>query len=163
MSAPTAEIIAVGSELLTPHRIDTNSLFLTSRLNDAGVRVIEITFDAPSAAANVALLRARLDARRDGPFILGAGTIMNGEQLAAARSSGADFGVSPVLDLDLLRRAIEDAFPFLAGGMTPNTTPSTRVWPPLRRNLAPGGLRKSAASSGVGTTTPRPIPVAKKP
>ena len=40
MSAPTAEIIAVGSELLTPHRIDTNSLFLTSRLNDAGVRVI---------------------------------------------------------------------------------------------------------------------------
>ena len=25
----TAVIVAVGSELLTPHRIDTNSLFLT--------------------------------------------------------------------------------------------------------------------------------------
>ena len=35
-----AEIIAVGSELLTPARLDTNSLFLTAELNDAGVRVI---------------------------------------------------------------------------------------------------------------------------
>jgi nicotinamide-nucleotide amidase len=34
-----AEIIAAGSELLTPHRIDTNSLFLTARLNELGVVV----------------------------------------------------------------------------------------------------------------------------
>ncbi len=35
-----AEIIAIGSELLTPHRLDTNSLFLTSGLNAVGVRVV---------------------------------------------------------------------------------------------------------------------------
>ncbi|MFZ0036845.1 MAG: competence/damage-inducible protein A [Candidatus Acidiferrales bacterium] len=35
-----AEIIAVGSELLTPFRIDTNSLFLTRELNKLGVDVI---------------------------------------------------------------------------------------------------------------------------
>ena len=35
----TAEIIAVGSELLTPFRTDTNSLWLTDRLNTAGVEV----------------------------------------------------------------------------------------------------------------------------
>ena len=34
-----AEIIAVGSELLTPYRTDTNSLFLTARLNRLGIRV----------------------------------------------------------------------------------------------------------------------------
>jgi|SRR5579871_4544046 len=34
-----AEIIAVGSELLTPQRLDTNSLFLTQQLNDLGVEV----------------------------------------------------------------------------------------------------------------------------
>lgn len=33
------EIIAVGSELLTPFRQDTNSLFLTERLNQLGARV----------------------------------------------------------------------------------------------------------------------------
>jgi nicotinamide-nucleotide amidase len=35
-----AEIIAVGSELLTPQRVDTNSLFLTDQLNGLGVEVI---------------------------------------------------------------------------------------------------------------------------
>lgn len=35
-----AEIIAIGSELLTPFRQDTNSLFLTEQLNSLGVTVI---------------------------------------------------------------------------------------------------------------------------
>jgi len=34
-----AEIIAVGSEMLTPERLDTNSLFLTGELNDLGIEV----------------------------------------------------------------------------------------------------------------------------
>ncbi len=34
-----AEIIAVGSELLTPDRLDTNSLYLTQRLNELGFEV----------------------------------------------------------------------------------------------------------------------------
>lgn len=34
-----AEIIAIGSELLTPYRLDTNSLFLTGRLNRLGIEV----------------------------------------------------------------------------------------------------------------------------
>ena len=35
-----AEIIAVGSEMLTPQRIDTNSLYLTDQLNTYGVEVV---------------------------------------------------------------------------------------------------------------------------
>jgi nicotinamide-nucleotide amidase len=35
-----AEIIAVGSELLTPFRADTNSLYLTDQLNQLGVEVV---------------------------------------------------------------------------------------------------------------------------
>lgn len=35
-----AEIIAVGSELLTPARVDTNSLYLTGELNRLGVEVV---------------------------------------------------------------------------------------------------------------------------
>jgi nicotinamide-nucleotide amidase len=35
-----AEIIAVGSEMLTPDRVDTNSLFLTDQLNLLGVEVV---------------------------------------------------------------------------------------------------------------------------
>ena len=35
-----AEIIAVGSEMLTPERLDTNSLYLTAQLNNLGVEVV---------------------------------------------------------------------------------------------------------------------------
>jgi nicotinamide-nucleotide amidase len=44
-----AEIIAVGSELLTPYRLDTNSLFLTSALNELGIRVVHkaVVGDSP--------------------------------------------------------------------------------------------------------------------
>jgi len=35
-----AEIIAIGSEMLTPARVDTNSLYLTAELNKLGVEVV---------------------------------------------------------------------------------------------------------------------------
>jgi nicotinamide-nucleotide amidase len=38
-----AEIIAVGSELLTPDRVDTNSLFVTEELNKLGIEVLRKT------------------------------------------------------------------------------------------------------------------------
>lgn len=59
-----AEIIAVGSELLTPSRLDTNSLFITERLNEVGidVRAKAVVGDDPGDLA--ALLRQAL-ARAD--------------------------------------------------------------------------------------------------
>src|SRR5258706_14202168 len=38
-----AEIIAIGSELLTPDRLDTNSLFLTEEFNAIGIEVVRKT------------------------------------------------------------------------------------------------------------------------
>ncbi len=58
-----AEIIAVGSELLTPHRQDTNSLFLTEKLNDLGVEVrfksiVGDDLEGLTAAAKLAMRRS---------------------------------------------------------------------------------------------------------
>ena len=58
-----AEIIAVGSELLTPFRQDTNSLYLTAQLNSLGVEVAFKTIVGDDRkhlvhAATVALARA---------------------------------------------------------------------------------------------------------
>ena len=46
-----AEIIAVGSELLTPDRVDTNSLFLTAQLNRLGIEVTRKTVVSDELAA----------------------------------------------------------------------------------------------------------------
>lgn len=60
-----AEIIAIGSELLTPFRQDTNSLYLTEKLNQLGVEVIFKTIVGDSrehltAAASLAISRAEI-------------------------------------------------------------------------------------------------------
>ena len=60
-----AEIIAVGSELLTPYRQDTNSLFLTGKLNLLGIEVGFKTVLGDNhkhlvSAARIALERADL-------------------------------------------------------------------------------------------------------
>jgi nicotinamide-nucleotide amidase len=55
-----AEIIAVGSELLTPQRIDTNSLFLTERLNALGVEVVAKTIIGDDRARLAETVRASL-------------------------------------------------------------------------------------------------------
>jgi nicotinamide-nucleotide amidase len=56
-----AEIIAVGSELLTPYRLDTNSLWLTGELNRLGVRVILKSVVGDSHAELHSTFRSALD------------------------------------------------------------------------------------------------------
>jgi len=55
-----AEIIAVGSELLTPFRVDTNSLWLTERLNALGIEVVVKTIVGDDEALLERLVREAL-------------------------------------------------------------------------------------------------------
>ena len=50
----SAVIVAVGSELLTPHKTDTNSLFITDRLNGVGIDVVQklVAGDEPRGLAD---------------------------------------------------------------------------------------------------------------
>jgi nicotinamide-nucleotide amidase len=82
-----AEIIAVGSELLTPQRLDTNSLYLTDQLNALGVEVVRKTVVGDD--------RARL-----GDTILGA--------IARSRIIVLTGGLGPTED-DLTRDAVASA------------------------------------------------------
>jgi len=65
-----AEIIAIGSELLTPYRQDTNSLFLTERLNQLGAEVRFKTVVGDSRADLIAVARAAM-ARADIVIFMG--------------------------------------------------------------------------------------------
>jgi nicotinamide-nucleotide amidase len=62
-----AEIIAVGSELLTPGKIDTNSLFLTGELNTLGVEVVKKSIVGDDRAL---LTKAILDALRETQIVI---------------------------------------------------------------------------------------------
>ncbi len=55
-----AEIVAVGTELLTPQKIDTNSLYLTDQLNALGVEVVRKTIVGDERALLTETIRAAL-------------------------------------------------------------------------------------------------------
>jgi nicotinamide-nucleotide amidase len=55
-----AEIIAIGSELLTPFRQDTNSLYLTEKLNQLGVEVVTKTIVGDSRTRLVSVAQHAL-------------------------------------------------------------------------------------------------------
>ena len=99
-------------------------LSLVDELADAGARLFEITFDSPSAAADLEAVRTRLAARPDGTFKVGAGTVTRRHDLEAARRAGADFAVSPLLDPDLVSTAADEGLPFVPGAFTPTEVAS---------------------------------------
>ena len=101
-------------------------LSLLTELADAGVRAFEITMDGTLAADDLAAARSHLASRSDGPFLAGAGTILRRDQLDAARQAGADFGVSPLLDPELVTASLESGLPFMPGAMTP--TEAAAAW-----------------------------------
>jgi nicotinamide-nucleotide amidase len=94
-----AEIIAVGSEMLTPFRQDTNSLFLTGALNDLGVQVAFKTivgdnFAHLTSAANIALSRADI--------VIFSGGLGPTEDDLTREAAAAALGVSLQRDLVIL-------------------------------------------------------------
>ena len=78
-----------------------------------GVRALEMTLRTPVAMAAAAAVA------KDVPdAILGVGTILTPDDLAAARKVGAHFGVSPGITLPLLDAAAQSDLPFLPGVAT---------------------------------------------
>jgi nicotinamide-nucleotide amidase len=56
-----AEIIAVGSELLTPSKLDTNSLWLTDQLNALGIEVVQKAIVGDERSRLAALVTGALE------------------------------------------------------------------------------------------------------
>jgi len=127
-NGPVADAVRRHRLVAVLRRVEPQEALFTlvDEIADAGVRIVEITFDSPSAADDLRALRARLDARNDGPFFLGAGTLLRSDQLDAAIGAGAQFCVSPVLELDLLRASLAAGVPFTPTGMT--STEMNTAW-----------------------------------
>jgi nicotinamide-nucleotide amidase len=82
-----AEIIAVGSELLTPDRVDTNSLYLTEMLNRAGFEVHLKSIVGDNAHDLENLLRAALN--RSSLIVICGGLGPTEDDLTRAATAGA--------------------------------------------------------------------------
>ncbi len=88
---------------------------LARALLEGGLNVIEITFRAANAVEVVRAISQNVP-----EIILGAGTLLTVEQLRQAREAGAQFGVAPGLNLEVVSAAREMQMPFVPGVMTPS-------------------------------------------
>ena len=83
---------------------------LARALLDGGLKVLEVTLRTPSA---LSVIRAMADA--PGEAVVGAGTVLNADQLHRAVDAGARFIVSPGLTESVARAAEDARVPLLAG------------------------------------------------
>ena len=101
-----AEIIAVGSELLTPDRQDTNSLFLTEELNKLGIEVLRKTIVGDERAL---LSEAFRDALNRVPIIISSGGLGPTED-DLTRETVAEMLGRKLIRNDAVVRSIEARF-----------------------------------------------------
>jgi 2-dehydro-3-deoxyphosphogluconate aldolase/(4S)-4-hydroxy-2-oxoglutarate aldolase len=92
-----------------------DALPLADALAEGGLPVAEITFRTPAAAQSI----AQISKHRPG-FLVGAGTVLNVDQVDTAMESGATFALSPGLDPVTVAHAQHRGLPFAPGIMTPS-------------------------------------------
>jgi competence/damage-inducible protein CinA-like protein len=134
-----AEIIAVGSELLTPDRVDTNSLYLIGQLNALGVEVRFKTVVGDDRARLASVLRAALG--RSDLIILTGGlgpTEDDVNREVVAEALGRPLGEVPEI-----RRNLEERFRRWGRTMSENNArqamvPEGAEWLENRNGTAPG-------------------------
>ena len=118
-----AEIIAVGSELLTPHRMDTNSLYLTEQLNLLGVDVVFKSIVGDNlrrlvGAAQHALFRSDI--------VIFSGGLGPTEDDLTREAVAEALGVGVHRDAEILR-SLEERFAARGWKMAPNNSKQADV------------------------------------
>lgn len=82
---------------------------------EAGLRVLEVTFDSPDAFEQIRRLAQALpDAS------IGAGTVLGVGEVAEAVEAGARFVVTPVLDEPVVTACVQRDLPCIPGAATPS-------------------------------------------
>ena len=134
-----AEIIAVGSELLTPYRLDTNSLYLTEKLNALGIEVRFKTVVGDDRERLARVLRAALD--RSNLIILTGG--LGPTEDDVNREVVAEALARPLREVAEVRQGLEERFARLGRAMSPNNArqalvPEGAEWLENKKGTAPG-------------------------
>ena len=87
---------------------------LADALLAGGLPIAEITFRTAAAAEVIARM-----AKERPALLVGAGTVLDRISLDIAKKSGAQFGLAPGFDAEVVDHAADAGFPFVPGIMTP--------------------------------------------
>ncbi|MFC9356755.1 bifunctional 4-hydroxy-2-oxoglutarate aldolase/2-dehydro-3-deoxy-phosphogluconate aldolase [Rhodococcus sp. NPDC057014] len=107
-----------ADRVLTVVRAETipDATDLCHALAEGGIRTVELTFTTPDVLHH---LGRAADAAAAAGSILGVGTVMTGDQAAAAIDAGARFLVTPGIRPDVAKVATGRSIPVFLGAFTP--------------------------------------------
>ncbi|MEB8432726.1 bifunctional 4-hydroxy-2-oxoglutarate aldolase/2-dehydro-3-deoxy-phosphogluconate aldolase [Cocleimonas sp. KMM 6892] len=91
----------------------SQSIDLANALIAGGINVLEITLRTPAAMDAISLLAKEVPSA-----VVGAGTVLNPDDLAKVRDAGASFAISPGCTDSLLQSAKDINFPLIPGVST---------------------------------------------
>jgi len=103
-----------GAVVILRLREHAHAVAIGQLLLDAGLPVMEVTFDHPNAPA---ALRSMAD-QLPGGVLLGAGTIRTTEQISQCKQAGGRFCVSPHTDPGLIRACLDAGLEPIPGAHT---------------------------------------------
>lgn len=98
-------------------RLPEASLFepVCEALYEGGIRILEITLTTPSAAELIRVAHKKLPA----DMLIGAGTVLNAEDVRKTLDAGARFVVSPIVKPEIIDTALHHKTAVMCGALTP--------------------------------------------
>lgn len=109
------EILSAGAVVPVMAIDDINTAVdLAHALVEGGIPTLEITLRTEHGLKAIELIAKEVKGA-----IVGAGTVINGEQLKAVEDAGAVFAISPGLHASLAKASLESGIPLIPGVATP--------------------------------------------
>jgi len=115
MPSPFDRIAEIGILPVIAIENPEHAVPLADALLAGGLPIAEITFRTAAAAEVIARM-----AKERPALLVGAGTVLDRISLDIAKKSGAQFGLAPGFDAEIVDHAADAGFPFVPGIMTPS-------------------------------------------
>jgi 2-dehydro-3-deoxyphosphogluconate aldolase/(4S)-4-hydroxy-2-oxoglutarate aldolase len=88
---------------------------LAEALTAGGISGLELTLRTAAGLESISRIKASFPS-----LLVGAGTVLNAQQIAAVQGAGADFAVAPGFNPEVVRAAQTSGLPFVPGVSTPS-------------------------------------------
>jgi 2-dehydro-3-deoxyphosphogluconate aldolase / (4S)-4-hydroxy-2-oxoglutarate aldolase len=98
------------------------ALIAAEAVAEGGIPIVEITMTVPGAVDVIRELAKSNSSR----VLIGAGTVLDAEAARSCRDAGAQFLVTPALNLETIEFAVKEGMLMIAGALTP--TEIVKAW-----------------------------------
>jgi 2-dehydro-3-deoxyphosphogluconate aldolase/(4S)-4-hydroxy-2-oxoglutarate aldolase len=115
-------IVEIGIVPVIRAASQREALMAVEAVSEGGIPIVEITMTVPGAIEVIRELAKSISSR----VLIGAGTVLDAETARRCRDAGAEFLVSPALNIETIEFAVKEEILFMAGALTP--TEIVKAW-----------------------------------